>query len=145
MFVVPLRLNRDRLVFQSVLRVMHVVPMGSWSCSIGDATTFPCDGQLLVKGIDSFGTPCCDAPDPCICTKQYEPVCCGGITFGNQCEANCECATGCTQGACSKLDVLAYAQASKLSAAQSVAVYALDNDVVTVQALSDSMKESNIC
>ena len=37
----------------------------------------------------------------CVCTTQYDPVCCGGDTnFGNQCEADCAGATDCVESEC---------------------------------------------
>ena len=37
----------------------------------------------------------------CVCTKEYMPVCVGGKTFGNACEARCACIQGgITAGAC---------------------------------------------
>ena len=36
----------------------------------------------------------------CMCTMQYDPVCCNGKTYGNSCTAGCQQATACVPGAC---------------------------------------------
>eukprot|EP01084_Bolivina_argentea_P233989 393968_1 len=42
--------------------------------------------------------------DPCICTAEYDPVCCDGATYSNQCNARCAddkyTASTCTKGRC---------------------------------------------
>jgi len=53
-------------------------------------------------------------PEPCICTKQYEPVCCNGQVYGNQCAADCAGETACQDGECA-----ADTTASRVSCADS--------------------------
>ena len=48
-------------------------PDGTWTCSIGDATTFPCDGVNLVVSEDEFGEICQDE-DAC-CDTSERPLC----------------------------------------------------------------------
>ncbi len=38
----------------------------------------------------------------CMCTMQYSPVCAGGTTFGNDCQARCEGHTTWTPGECAQ-------------------------------------------
>lgn len=37
---------------------------------------------------------------PCFCMKIYQPVCAGGITYGNSCEAECAGHKKWTEGPC---------------------------------------------
>lgn len=39
---------------------------------------------------------------PCYCMKIYQPVCAGGITYGNSCEAECHGNKTWTEGPCKK-------------------------------------------
>ena len=43
---------------------------------------------------------CVEEPDPCICTLQYDPVCCDGKTYSNDCFARCQCDEVITEGEC---------------------------------------------
>lgn len=36
----------------------------------------------------------------CMCAMIYSPVCCNGIEYANQCEADCEGASSCSTGQC---------------------------------------------
>ncbi|MBT3720716.1 hypothetical protein HN789_01915 [archaeon] len=39
-------------------------------------------------------------PGQNMCTMQYDPVCCNGKTYSNDCVANNNCAFDCVQGEC---------------------------------------------
>lgn len=41
---------------------------------------------------------------PCYCMKIFRPVCAGGQTYGNSCEAECHGHTSWTEGACGKTE-----------------------------------------
>ena len=46
---------------------------------------------------------CCgngNDPEPCICTKEYRPVCCEGTTYSNSCVAGCSGCEGGVKGEC---------------------------------------------
>jgi len=88
-------------------------PDGTWAGSIGDANTFTCNGVELKKDDTTavFGTICettTEGPTTtttssgCPCTREYVPLCCGGQTYGNLCEAECDgfAAGDCSDGEC---------------------------------------------
>lgn len=37
---------------------------------------------------------------PCYCMKIFQPVCAGGVSYGNSCEAECNGHTKWTEGSC---------------------------------------------
>lgn len=42
-----------------------------------------------------------EAKENCICTMQYDPVCgCDGVTYGNDCSAQCQGVKSWTKGEC---------------------------------------------
>lgn len=40
--------------------------------------------------------------EPCYCMKIFKPVCAGGVTYGNSCEAECRGHKTWTDGQCKK-------------------------------------------
>ena len=83
-------------------------PDGEWVGSFGDAKTFACGNDTLVKGEDDdkFGD-ICDTEAPtttddgfCICAAIYDPVCCDGVTYPNECSADCRCDGDIVDGVC---------------------------------------------
>ena len=46
------------------------------------------------------GLSCVEEEPPCICIALWDPVCCDGETYSNQCTASCECDGEVTKGAC---------------------------------------------
>merc|ERR1719443_141171 len=41
-----------------------------------------------------------DGADDCVCTEEFDPVCCKGVTYSNQCKATCDGARRCSAGEC---------------------------------------------